>query len=250
VSTEYAGRGDLVRNLKLLWGIREAPRRGPRPQLTVEQIAEAAIGLADRDGLEGLSMRRVAEVLGVGTMSLYRYVPSKAELLDLMVDRVSGQTDRAPVSGGWRARLEHIAWENRRLYERHPWLLQVFPGRPPVGPGVVEKYDHELDALEGIGLGDVAMDLVLTLVLGYVRGAALSLVETQQVVDRTGLTDHEWWATMAPTLEQVFDAERFPLATRVGQAATAEYGSAYDPELAFTFGLERVLDGVEALVGR
>ncbi|MGH3040249.1 MAG: TetR/AcrR family transcriptional regulator [Gaiellaceae bacterium] len=97
-----------------------------------------------------LTMRRVADRLGVGAMSLYRYVPFKAELVDLMVDRVSGQTDRRPVSGGWRARLERIAWENRRLYERHPWLLQVFPGRPPLGPGVLEKYERELSPLEGV----------------------------------------------------------------------------------------------------
>jgi AcrR family transcriptional regulator len=246
--TEYAGRGDLVRSLKLLWGVRDRGRRGPRPQLTVEQIARAAIELADADGLERLSMRRVAQRVGVGTMSLYRYVPSKAELLDLMVDRVSGQTDREMPAGGWRARLEHVARENRRLYEQHPWLLQVFPGRPPIGPGVIGKYEHELGCLEDAGLGDVEMDLVLTLVLGYVRGAALSLVESARVVERTGLTDHEWWATMAPTLERVFDPERFPLAARIGEAASDHYGGAYDPELAFEFGLERVLVGIEALV--
>jgi AcrR family transcriptional regulator len=249
MSSEYTGGGDLVRTLELLWNLREK-RRGPRPRLTGEQIADAAVALADKDGLAGVSMRRVAERLGVGTMSLYRYVPGKAVLLDLMVDRVNGQADRTPGSGGWRARLEHIAWENRRLYERHPWLLQVFPGRPPLGPGVIGKYDHELTTLEGVGLSDVEMDLVLTMVLAYVRGATLSLVETQWVVQRTGLTDHEWWATMAPTLEQVLDSERFPLATRVGQAASEEYAGAYDPERAFAFGLQRVLDGLEALVSQ
>jgi AcrR family transcriptional regulator len=250
MTTEYAGRGDLVRSLKLLWGIGEHGRRGPRPQLTVGQIALTAIEIADAQGLEGLSMRRVAERLRVGTMSLYRYVPSKAELLDLMVDRVSGQTSREAVAGGWRARLEHVARENRRLYERHPWLLYVFPGRPPIGPGVIGKYEHELGSLQDVRLSDVEMDLVLTLVLGYVRGAALGLVESARVVERTGLTDQEWWATMDPTLEQVFEPRRFPLAARVGEAASEHYGAAYDPELSFEFGLERVLDGVEALVER
>jgi AcrR family transcriptional regulator len=250
MASEYPGRGDLVRSLELLWGLRDRPRRGPRPRLTVDEVARAAIELADRGGIENLSMRRVAERLGVATMSLYRYVPGKDELLDLMVDRASAETSREHAAGGWRARLEHVARENRRLCERHPWLLQVFPGRPPLGPGVLGKYEHELGALEGAGLGDVELDLVLTVVLGYVRGATLSLVETTRVVERTGLSDHEWWDAMAPTLARVFDAERFPLATRIGTAASERYGGAYDPELAFEFGLERVLDGVEALVER
>jgi AcrR family transcriptional regulator len=248
MSSDYAGRGDLVRSLELLWGLREPPTRGPRPQLTVEQITEAAIALADAEGLDGFSMRRVAERLRVSTMSLYRYVPGKAELLDVMVDRVSGRIPRTAVDGAWRARLEQVARENRSLYERHPWLLQVFPGRPPLGPGVLTKYEHELACIEDMGLGDVELDLVLTVVLGYVRGATLSLGETAQVVERTGLTDHEWWAAMAPALERVFDPERFPLATRIGTAASEHYAGAHDPELAFEFGLQRVLDGVEALV--
>ena len=100
-----------------------------------------------------------------------------------------------------------------------------------------------------MSLADVEMDLVLTLVLGYVRGATLSLLETERVVERTGLTDHEWWAEMAPTLEQVFNPARFPLSIRVGQTAAERYGGTYNPELAFDFGLRRLLDGIGRLIG-
>lgn len=211
----------------------------------------AAIELADAEGLESVSMRRVAERLGVGTMSLYRHVPGKAELLDVMVDRVNGETERpGDVAGGWRGRLEQIARANRRLFERHPWLLEVFPGRPPLGPGIIAKYDYELRAVEGIGLTDVEMDSVLTLVLGYVHGAAVSLAETAQAPERTGQTDDEWWTALAPSLEKVFDPERYPVAARVGTAATEHYQGAYDPEHAFEFGLARVLDGVETFVDK
>jgi AcrR family transcriptional regulator len=248
--TEYPGRGDLAKTIRLLWRAPEPARPGPRPRLTLDQIVDAAIELADEAGLDRLSMRLVAERLDVGTMSLYRYVPSKAELLDLMVDRVSSQVRPTSRARHWRARLEHVAQANRRLYEQHPWLLLVFPGRPPMGPGVIAKYDAELRSLEGIGLSDVEMDLVLTLVLGYVRGATLSLVESAHVVERTGLDDNQWWETIAPTLEAIFDPQRYPLASRVGVAATEEYGGAFDPELAFEFGLQRVLDGVAAIVDR
>ncbi|WP_046470088.1 TetR/AcrR family transcriptional regulator [Allosalinactinospora lopnorensis] len=248
---EYSGGGDPARSIELLWGLRERATRGPKPGLTVDRIVTAAVGLADAEGITGLSMRRVAERLGVGAMSLYRYVPGKAELLDLMVDRVSGETDRpSDVPGGWRARLEQVARENRRLYERHPWLLRVFSFRPPLGPGIVAKYDYELRSVEGVGLTDVEMDQVLTLVLGYAREAAAGLVEWRLFQERSGQTDDEWWTAVAPSLEKVFDAERYSVAARVGAASSEYYQGTYDPEQAFEFGLRRVLDGVAALVER
>jgi AcrR family transcriptional regulator len=244
--TDYSGRGDPARSIELLWRTRE-PTRGPKPGLTIDQIVDAAVGIADADGLDGLSMRNLADRLGVGTMSLYRYVPSKAELLDVMVDSVSGETARHH-RGGWRQRLEHIARENYQLFRRHPWLLHVVTTRPPLGPGIIAKYDDELRAIDGIGLSDVEMDSVLALLMGYVHGAALSLVETAKA--RTGVTDDEWWTALAPHLERVFDDSRFPLAARVGTAATDYYRGVADPEHAFEFGLQRVLDGVAALVER
>lgn len=256
MGTAYAGTGDLIRSLELLWGVREDGRRGPQPQLTVGQIAEAAITLADEEGFDGLSMRRVAERLDVGTMSLYRYVPSKAELLSLMVDRVSAETDRTFPGRGWRCRLEHVAWENRRLYERHPWLLQVFPARV-MGPGLFERYDHELRSIDRIGLSDVEMDLVLTLVHSYVRGAMLDMLEASRLRERTGLDDVEWWNTISPTLIKIVDPARYPVASRLGAAASAYYLSAAGGtaemtatqyEIGFEFGLERLLDGIGALV--
>ncbi len=249
MSTEYSGRGDPARTIELLWGTRGRGARGPKPGLTVDRIVAAAIGLADTEGLGGLSMRRVADRLGVGTMSLYRYVPGKAELLDVMIDRVAGEASWPEyVPGGWRARLERVARENRRLYERHPWLLQVFTGRPPLGPGIMTKYDHELHAVEGIGLTDVEMDSVLTLVLEYVRGSAGSAIESAQAPEHTGQTDDQWWTAFGPLLDGVFDADHYPLAARVGSAATEQYRGPYDPQHAFEFGLGRLLDGIEKFV--
>jgi AcrR family transcriptional regulator len=245
----YLGRGDPARSIELLWGTRARPPRGPRPGRTLDQVVAAAVAIADAEGLDGLSMRRVAQRLGIGTMSLYRYVPGKAELLDVMVDRVSAETDRPDdLPGGWRPRLEHVARENRRLCERHPWLLHVFPGRPPLGPGVIAKYDHELRAVEGVGLTDVEMDSVLALILGYVRAATSSLLESAKLLERTGQTDDQWWTALAPLLEKVFDPARYPVAARVGAAAVEQYQGAFDPEHAFEFGLQRVLDGIEVLI--
>jgi AcrR family transcriptional regulator len=235
--------------MELLWGVQERPRRGPRPRLTVEQITRAAIEVADAEELATLSMRQVAEPLGVAVMSLYTYVPGKAELVDLMLDTVVGETARPDdVPGGWRGRLTQLARENWALFHRHPWLLQVSTGRPTLGPGVMAKYEYELRAVEGVGLTDVEMDSVLTLVLGHVERAARRSVEAVQAVQRSGLTDEQWWRAQVPYLEKVFDAARFPTAARVGAAAGEAHGAAYSPEHAFEFGLERVLDGIAVLV--
>jgi AcrR family transcriptional regulator len=249
MTTEYSGSGDLARTLALLWGTQEKPSRGPKQGLTVEQIVRTAIEVADAEGLAALSMRRVAERLGVGTMSLYTYVPGKAELVDLMLDRASGETARPDDRpGDWRVRLEQVARENWALYHRHPWMLQVATSRPTLGPNVFAKYDYELRAVDGIGLTDVEMDSVLSLVLGHVEGAARRSVESMQVMQRSGMTDEQWWGAAAPLLGTFLTEDAYPVATRVGSAAGAAHGAAYNPEHAFEFGLRRVLDGVEALV--
>jgi AcrR family transcriptional regulator len=244
-----SGSGDPARSVALLWRKPAPAKRGRKPKLTVDAIVAAAIELADEAGLGALSMRALAERLEVGTMSLYTHVPGKAELVDLMVDTVLGETAR-PESppDGWRAGLELVARENRALFDRHPWLLEVVTFRPPMGPGVIAKYDAELRALEGVGLSDVEMDSVLTLVIGYVQSAARAALEATLVEQRTGLTDEQWWQAQAPLLEEVIDPGQFPVADRVGTAAAMAYGGLWDPEHTFEFGLERVLDGIEVLI--
>ncbi|MGB2570058.1 TetR/AcrR family transcriptional regulator [Micromonospora citrea] len=248
MSVEYSGTGDPARSLALLWRTREkASRKGG--DLSVERIVRAAVEVADTEGLAALSMRRVAERLGVGTMSLYTHVPGKGELLDVMLDTVYGETARPQDVGGWRARLEQIARENWALYLRHPWLLQVATTRPPLGPNVTAKYEYELRAVEGVGLTDLEMDAVITLVDGYVHGAVRGAVEAAQAAQRTGMTDEQWWRAHAPYLEKVMDPQRFPTAARVGTAAGQEYQGPSDPARAFEFGLARILDGVAVLIG-
>jgi AcrR family transcriptional regulator len=249
VTVEYSGKGDPARSLALLWRTSERISRKGKPELSVDRIVRAAIDVADAEGLQALSMRRVAERLGVGTMSLYTYVPGKPELFDVMLDTVYGETARPQeVPGGWRGRLERIARENWALYLRHPWLLQVAASRPVLGPNVTAKYDYELSAVDGIGLTDLEMDSVITLIIGFVHGTARGAVEAAQAESRTGMTDEQWWAAHAPFFSRIADTSRFPVAARVGQAAGEAHQSAYSPEHAFEFGLRRVLDGIEALV--
>ncbi|MEU5884520.1 TetR/AcrR family transcriptional regulator [Spirillospora sp. NPDC047279] len=247
--TEYSGTGDPRRTLELLWGVQGPPRRGPKPRLTVEEIVRCAIRIADDEGLGALAMRRIGEELGVSSMSIYTYVPGKAELIDVMLDRVYGELEPgADVPGGWRARLTHIARQNWELCHRHPWMLRVSTGRPPLGPNSCAKYEDELAAVEGLGLTDLEMDAVVTLVVGHAHNAARFSVEGVRAARRTGMSDQDWWDASSPLLAELFGPERYPIGSRVGAAAGKEHGGAIGPAHAFEFGLERVLDGVQVLV--
>jgi AcrR family transcriptional regulator len=240
---------DPHRSIELLWRKQQPPKRGPKPRLTVDMIVRAAIDLADAEGLEALSMRRVAEALGMTAMSLYTYVPGKAELLDVMIDTVHGEVAQsATVGGDWRARLAVCARETWALYQRHPWLLQILKSRPVLGPNIFRQYEDQLQAVDGIGLTDLEMDAVVVLLADYVHGAARGAVDAAQAEQRTGLSDEAWWLSYEPLLESVFNAKEYPLATRVGQVAGETHQAAYHAEYAFSFGLERVLDGIETMV--
>lgn len=247
---EYTGAGDPRRTIELLWGVREKPRRGPKPKLTVGQIVTVAIELADTEGISALSIRRTAERLGVSPMSIYTYIPGRAELLDLMMDRVHGELTDPPPSHDWRVTMTILAEETWALYHRHPWLLQLTTGRLPLGPHTFAKHERELGAVDAIGLTDLEMDAVVAMVNSFVQGMARGSVESAGLVRRSGMTDLEWWTASAPVLAEIpeADAGLFPLAARVGQAAGEAHGAASNPLHTFRFGLARILDGVEQLV--
>lgn len=245
--------GDPARTLELLWRqpTGSASGRGPRRRLSIDEIVEAATALADADGLDALTMRRVAQTLGAAPMTLYTYVPSKAELLDLMLDWIYGQMAHADRGDEWwRPRLEGIAHENRMLFKLHPWAATVSTVRPPPGPGLMAKYDRELRALDEIGLDDVEMDAVLTVLLGLVRTSALAEAEAQAATHESDMNDEQWWHANAPLLTRVMDETAYPTAARVGAATGSAHGTAYSPDHSYHFGLQRVLDGLGALIDR
>jgi AcrR family transcriptional regulator len=248
VTTEYNGAGNPRRSIELLWGVDKRPRRGPRPKLTVGLITATAIALADAEGLGALSMRRVADKLGVAGMSLYTYLPSKAELLDLMVDAAYGEAAQVSPDGHWRSRVEFVARQNWDLYLRHPWLLHVATSRPVLGPHMMTKYEYDLQALADTGLTPVETDLFISIVISYVQGAVRSAIEVAEAEVRTGMTDQQWWEAYLPVLQEIFDPVRFPTASVIGAQAVQEYGSASDPSRAFDFGLRMLLDGLAAMI--
>jgi len=244
----FTGTGDPARSLALLWRTADSvPARGRRPSVSVDAVVTAAVRLADAAGLPALSMRKLADDLGVAAMTLYGYVPGKAELVDLMYDAVLGEMYPQGADGLGatpRQRLAAVAWENWRLYERHPWAVHVASGRPPLGPGLLARYETELRALDDAGLPDVERDVVVTLIGSFTRGLAAAEVERRQAQAATGISDSQWWQATEPYLSKVFDPERYPTAARIGEAAGQELQAAVDPARTFARGLELLLNGL------
>ncbi|MGI5195953.1 TetR/AcrR family transcriptional regulator [Streptomyces sp. CA-288835] len=242
---ETSGSGDISVTLELLWNTGKRPSRGPKPALTLERIVEAAIQIADSEGLEAVSMRRLSKELGTGTMSLYRYVPGKGELLDLMLDRVQRPTgDEGALGEGWRAALEALGRETLALYRRHPWLLQVNQTRPVLGPGALDGMEMVLARIKPMGLTDPELISAIIMIDGYVIGAARTQLYQKEAERKSGLTDSEFWEAQAPVLEKAMTSGRYPVLASLSEDA---FGYDFDH---FEFGLQRILDGLEALVAR
>ena len=242
--------GDPDRTLALLWRDPSAtPRRGPRQGLTLERVLDAAIDLADTEGLAALTMRRVADSLAVAPMTLYTYVPAKAELLDLMLDSTYVAMAHADTATRpWRERARAVAEENRALYLAHPWAAAVSTHRPSLGPGQMAKYEHELHAFDNLGLSDLDRDAALAYVLTFVRAHALAAEDARNARHESAMDDQQWWEINEPLLQRVFDPIAYPLAVRVGTAAGAAHGSAWEAGHAWAFGLNRTLDGLTVLI--
>ncbi|MEE1929613.1 TetR/AcrR family transcriptional regulator [Streptomyces sp. TRM 70351] len=244
-TTEHTGSGDLSRSMALLWGTGERSQRGPKPGLSVTAVVQAAVELADEEGLAALSMRKVAARLGVGTMSLYRYVPGKGELLDLMLDHVQGPLDHVPEGFGtdWRITLEAVARGSWHLYTTHPWLLQINQTRPVLGPNSMASFDMALAGLDGIGLSGKEKATVLVAVDNYVTGTARMAVLAQQSAAETGVSDEDFWAAQYPYIEKAMNRGDYPQIA----ALPADTFTSEGPDI-LEFGLKPLLDGLELMI--
>jgi len=249
MTDQISGRGDPVKLLQLMWGKDQPPRRGPKPRARLTEILGAAIAIADAEGMDAVSTRRVAEAAGISPMSFYTYIPSKAELYDLMLDQVLSEAASPPDGWSemdWRARLELVAESMWNFYLRHPWVVQFQTHRPVLGPNTLASYEIALSAVDGIGLDDIEMDLAITSFSNYILGAVRDAARAKTVKDLSGMSDNEWWERIEPFLVSLVDWD-YPIASRVGPVVGAEYGLG-DPERAFRFGLARFLDGLEMMV--
>ncbi|MFD4832254.1 TetR/AcrR family transcriptional regulator [Streptomyces uncialis] len=232
-----------------LWLRPQHPRRLPQVALSREEIARAALALADAEGTDAVTMRRIAKELGCGTMSLYRHVRTKDEVFDLMVDTAIAREERpeAP-SGDWRADLRELAVAKRAVLLRHPWLARLIAGRPVLGPGVLASTEFSLSVVAGLGLPMDEMVRIINTLNAFVNGFVQTEVEEsawrRPPAGRIPDPDPaHWHARVLPYLRHVMDSGEYPHFTRMVNEAE----SYPDRDADFAWQLARVLDGLSAV---
>jgi AcrR family transcriptional regulator len=228
------------------WGRRDRPTKGPRPELTVERIVDAAVAVAEADGLGAVSMSRVATELGASTMALYRHVASKEELLELMVDAAHGPPPPVPVDAGWRPGLAAWARNMHAAYLARPWSLRVPTGAPPVTPHAVAWMEQGLACLAGAGLAQWERVATILAVAGYVRSDATLQADLTAAAAASGLSPDAAFAAWGARLAPLLDDRRFPELTALLTSEEPGAPGADNPEgdAEFLFGLDRLLDGI------
>ncbi|EMD27985.1 TetR/AcrR family transcriptional regulator [Amycolatopsis azurea] len=225
----------------LLWERPEPPSRPALAPLSRELIVRAAIRLADADGLEAVSLRKVAAALDVGPMRLYGYIDSKEELLDLMVD--AAHAEIRPSGDGPREVLRSLAEAMRRAVRRHEWLADLLGGRPQLGPEALATSEAVMSALDELGV-DAVMPVV-SAVNAYTIGAVRREIAERRAERATGMDQERWQAELGPYLMRSFATGKLPALAKVVHDAVH-----LDADETFRIGLDCLLDGIEARFSR
>ena len=268
----------LPPGLDLLWGRRERGKRGPRPGLSAEAIVDAAVRIADAEGLEAISMARVAGELGFTTMSLYRYVASKDELLQLMFNASSFGAESIVLEGDdWRSRLRSWAIIQRDMLDLHPWITRMPMAAPPVAPNSLHFVERALEALDGTGLKDTEKMRAIGLISSYTLSEAkmandaaramaalaetalaeTALAETAEAgqaqadtaggqPDGDGGQDPPF--TFEGLVRELVDEQTYPQLYRL--AWNSSPADSLSEREEFAAGVDLILDGVQALIDR
>jgi AcrR family transcriptional regulator len=224
-------------------------RPGPRPALSAAEIVEAAVRIADESGLDAVSMARVARTLGFSTMALYRHVANKGELLEMMFDAGVGPADQAILDErGWRARMHAYGRSFSRIFRQRPWLMDIPVTAPPVGPNNIGWLELGLTVLSETGLGPRdRMDVYLTL-SSYLLGSeriTIEVTRAYQAALQSGASTDQITA-YGDTLRALLPPGRYPAVEEALAAGVFDGEDGEDTQR----GIERILDGVEALIAK
>ena len=226
-----------------IWMRPERPAYGPKPVYSRGQITEAAIRIADAEGLEAATMRRIAAEIGGGAMSLYRYVPSRDDLVELMADQIMGEIDVAGMpSGDWRTDLTRYADGLRAMWLRHPWIASVQRSLPSFGPCQLLLIERLMGVLDDVIPIDENLGLIAML-SGYIEGTVREEISSAKELRRSGLSESEWMARSHPYVAQLVKSGEYPMFTKIVMQARQPHLSRDDQ---FRAGLQRVLDYIAA----
>ena len=238
---------ELPPGLDLLWGRRSKARRGPRAELSIDAIVQAAMTVADAEGLEAVSMGRVARALGFTPMSLYRHLGRKDELLQLMWNASAQGAEQLVLEGnGWRERLLNWALIQREMLDRHPWITQMPMAAPPMAPNSLHFVERGLQALDPTPLADADKLKIIGLISSYTLSEARMANDAARAFAAASDRDSAAPPSFEALLAQLIDEATFPRLYRIAMTSRAR-DQATEAE-AYRWGLERILDGVQALI--
>ena len=233
----------LPSGVALAWGVAERPQRGPKRELSIERIVEAAVAIADEEGLPSVSMAKVATSLGFTTMSLYRYVTSKDDLLLLMQDSVAANAIPGPSDElDWRDGVRAWVAQAVSIYFAHPWIGDIPVASVPLTPNNLLLVDSALHAMRDLTLTEAEKMSTVLLLSGYARDVGTITSGFARAM-RAGIDSGVIsGAKYAEALRELVTPERFPDLAPVVESGeyTAEGGDS------FGFGLDRILDGLAA----
>ncbi len=232
------------RIIELLWSGAPPAARGPKPKFSLDDIVSAGVAVADAEGLESLSMRRVANRLGVGAMSLYTYVPGRSELLELMIDAAYGELQLPETTATWRDRVEFLTRERWQLFRRHPWLLDYNMNRLPLGPHVLDVEEAMYAAVAAAGLRGTDVVAVTNLIGWQLLGAARAQISDADEERHTGTSSEAYWMSRVSFWTSYFQPERFPTMAQIWEAGGFDDEAGYDADR----GIARLLDAIEVMI--
>lgn len=245
---ESGGTG-LPASLEMAWGLRERPGKGPRPTLTLPRIVETAVTLAAGEGMDAVSMGRVAKELGVSTMSLYRYVKAKEELYILMSDAGVGAPPALPPEAegwGWRELLTQWAYAQRAVLMANSWILRIPITGAPVSPNQLAWMERGLAAMAGAALTEGEKISTIILIGGLVRNEATMAADMMDAIVKSGVAPDQVLGQYVRTLRLMTGPDSHPAVTRLLESDA--FTGSDEPDFQFRFGLDRILDGLAALV--
>jgi AcrR family transcriptional regulator len=249
---------EAARDEKIAGHVQRHKARGTQPPrrdrgLSRDEIVSAAIAVADAEGPDAISMRRIAREVGAGAMSLYWHVASKEELLDLMLDAIEAEIEVPEPTGDWRADLGAFAHRTRAALRQHQWAVEFIGTRPPSGPNDVRNLERLLSLLDGIGVDDyqVVMGIfmtVATFVIGAViREAQEVRFQAEQERVEASMTAEEVRAEHERFRDWFESSGQYPHIARLMKAGIDPDDPATRDER-FQFSLDCVLDGVAARI--
>jgi AcrR family transcriptional regulator len=251
-NTENEVLKSLPNGVALSWGYVKQQRRGPKGELSVKQIVDAAVAIADKEGLSAVSMGRVAQSFGYSTMSLYRYISSKEDLLILMQDAVCDDIPIPPEEADkdWREGMREYVNATALVFRDHPWFGDIPISSVPITPKNLRIVDWLLRSMRNLPLNDYEKMSMVLLLSGYARSTGLIIRDMDRAIKGGAAPEDFGGLSYSAALKQLIKPDRFPdLHVVVNSGAyTGESDSNNPISNDFDFGLERILDGIDCYI--